>query len=251
MCLNAGAQGRQDAESETLIPCRGGFFDTAHTLRAEGFGASEDGTGRQNLVPVAFAQNTRDEVRLFNGDGQITGALAAEPGMKQQTYIAFSSKDSGNDAVEDISPTLRAMNHADSHPNGGGQVAVAFQKNQVGEVRTGEVAGSLNTNSNASVRNTPMAIQKTAVRRLTPRECERLQGFPDDYTLIPLTRRQRREVEQEMVDYYRRTNQELSVDAMLMLASDGPRYKALGNSWAVPNVRWIGRRIDIIDKIIG
>jgi DNA (cytosine-5)-methyltransferase 1 len=56
-----------------------------------------------------------------------------------------------------------------------------------------------------------------AVRRLTPRECERLQGFPDDYTLTPVRGK---------------------------TAADGPRYKALGNSWAVPVVRWIGRRID-------
>ena len=55
------------------------------------------------------------------------------------------------------------------------------------------------------------------VRRLTPTECERLQGFPDDYTAIP----------------WRGKSE----------SPDGPRYKALGNSWAVPVVRWIGRRI--------
>jgi DNA (cytosine-5)-methyltransferase 1 len=55
-------------------------------------------------------------------------------------------------------------------------------------------------------------MQSTAVRRLTPRECERLQGFPDDYTAIPK-------------------------------AADGPRYKALGNSMAVPVMAWIGKRI--------
>jgi DNA (cytosine-5)-methyltransferase 1 len=54
------------------------------------------------------------------------------------------------------------------------------------------------------------------VRRLTPRECERLQGFPDDYTLVPHRGKP---------------------------AADGPRYKALGNSWAVPVARWIGSRI--------
>ena len=56
-----------------------------------------------------------------------------------------------------------------------------------------------------------------AVRRLTPVECERLQGFPDGYTNIPWRKKPE--------------------------APDGPRYKALGNSWAVPNVRWIGKRI--------
>jgi DNA (cytosine-5)-methyltransferase 1 len=54
------------------------------------------------------------------------------------------------------------------------------------------------------------------VRRLTPRECERLQGFPDDYTLIPFRGKP---------------------------AADGPRYKALGNSMAVPVIRWLGERI--------
>ena len=56
-----------------------------------------------------------------------------------------------------------------------------------------------------------------AVRRLTPVECERLQGFPDNYTNIPWRKQP--------------------------TAPDGPRYKALGNSWAVPVVRWIGERI--------
>lgn len=59
------------------------------------------------------------------------------------------------------------------------------------------------------------------VRRLTPRECERLQGFPDDYTLIAGK------------------------------TADGPRYKALGNSMAVPVMRWIGRRIDAVNKNFG
>jgi DNA (cytosine-5)-methyltransferase 1 len=67
-------------------------------------------------------------------------------------------------------------------------------------------------------RGQPQAIaQPMAVRRLTPVECERLQGFPDNYTNIP----------------WRKKDE----------SPDGPRYKALGNSWAVPNVRWIGQRI--------
>jgi DNA (cytosine-5)-methyltransferase 1 len=64
--------------------------------------------------------------------------------------------------------------------------------------------------------------QDMAVRRLTPRECERLQGFPDDYTLVE----------------YRKKP-----------AADGPRYRALGNSMAVPVMRWIGERIAMVDRI--
>ena len=102
---------------------------------------------------VAFQQNTRDEVRLINGDGQIAGALASESGMKQQNYLA--------------STTMQ-------------------------------------------------------VRRLTPTECERLQGFPDGWTAIPWKKK-------------------LADDC-----PDGPRYKALGNSMAVNCMEWIGQRINAI-----
>ncbi|MCU1226188.1 MAG: (cytosine-5-)-methyltransferase [Edaphobacter sp.] len=317
-CLNAGGMGRQDFETETLI---------AHALSAEGFDASEDGTGRGTpVVPVAictahtqsngsgfsndvahtlesggaqavaFAQNSRDEVRLHGGDGKTVGALAAQPGAKQQSYIAFSAKDYGADA-DNIAPTLRGMGHDRSHANGGGQVAIAFAQNQEGDVLSGDVMQSLGTNSNATGRNAPTiaftlhgsdgtasaasstevagslrtrapgsienssttaALQEQsvawsgeltastdvavtlqrggeggrvdgvmtpqmAVRRLTPRECERLQEFPDDYTLVE----------------YRGK-----------LAADGPRYKALGNSMAVPVMHWIGKRIAAVDAIL-
>jgi DNA (cytosine-5)-methyltransferase 1 len=70
----------------------------------------------------------------------------------------------------------------------------------------------------------PFVGGNTAVlRRLTPRECERLQGFPDDYTLIP----------------YRGK-----------LAADSLRYRAIGNAMAVPVVRWIGERILETEKVI-
>ena len=69
---------------------------------------------------------------------------------------------------------------------------------------------------NERVEAEALAIHNMAVRRLTPVECERLQGFPDNYTNIKDK------------------------------CPDGPRYKALGNSWAVPVVRWIGERIDAV-----
>jgi len=306
-------------ESETLI---------AHALSADGFDASEDGTGRGTpVVPVAictahtlsngsgfsddiahtlesgsgsqavaFAQNTRDEVRLYGGDGKTVGALAAQRGAKQQSYVAFSAKDSGADA-SDVAPTLRGMGHDGSHANGGGQIAIAFTQNQEGDVLSCDVMQPLGTYSNATGRNAPtiaftlhgsdgttsaasptevagslrtrapgsienssttavlqeqpvawsgeltvsadiagtlqrdgdggrvdgVMTPQMAVRRLTPRECERLQGFPDDYTLVE----------------YRGKP-----------AADGPRYKALGNSMAVPVMRWIGERIAAVDAIL-
>jgi len=70
------------------------------------------------------------------------------------------------------------------------------------------------TNQVAAVHSVSMAV-----RRLTPIECERLQGFPDNYTEIPWRKKPADQ------------------------CPDGPRYKALGNSWAVPVVHWIGKRI--------
>ena len=71
----------------------------------------------------------------------------------------------------------------------------------------------------------PCIQQSSAVRRLTPRECERLQGFPDDYTLIPWRGKPPAE------------------------CPDGPRYKALGNSMAVNVMRWIGDRIQLVETL--
>lgn len=130
--LNAGGMRRIDYESETLV---------THALRADGFDASEDGTGRGTPL-IAFNHNA------------------------QVDQMNFSST------------TLPAL----------------------------------------SCSQGPAVLNSLRVRRLTPIECERLQGFRDRYTLI--------------------THKKKS-------AADGPRYKALGNSMAVPVMRWIGRRIDL------
>lgn len=165
-----------------------------------------------------------------------------------QPPIAFSCKDFAADAGE-VAPTLRSMGHSSSHPNAGGQVAVCitgeithtlkaegFDASEDGTgrgqpiVSCREVAQTLTSNYGKQPDNTnsevgPNVVATTsAVRRLTPRECERLMGFPDDYTLIPWRGRPAHE------------------------CPDGPRYKALGNSKAVPVVRWIGERIERVLK---
>jgi len=111
LSAHGGPHRMLDFESETFI---------AHSLRGEGFDASEDGTGRGTpLVPVAF-----------------------------------SAKDYGADAMEDCSPTLLAGGHTSSHANAGVMPAICAQVAEGGSVHR-------------------------TVRRVTPRECERLQGFPE------------------------------------------------------------------------
>jgi DNA (cytosine-5)-methyltransferase 1 len=212
-----------------LVPVT--FADTAPTLSVGAHGAAGhphrqhgNETAIIGMQPVAFDTTQITSAANYSNPkpGDPCHPLAAGA---HAPAIAFSAKDHGADATSDLSPTLRAMGHADSHANGGGQMAVAFQERGREGGRTleigGEVAYALTAPSGggrAQERNvlTP-AMQ---VRRLTPTECERLQGFPDNYTAIPWRKKPASE------------------------CPDGPRYKALGNSWAVPVVRWIGRRIN-------
>lgn len=140
-------------------------------------------------------------------------------GIVQATYgipgnwIGRKPENGGN-AVEPMHDVAPCLTGADRHG-----VAVCFQQNASGELRESNTCYTLNTNSNASGRNTPLMRNGFAVRRLMPVECERLQGFPDGYTCIP----------------YRKKTADL--------CPDSPRYKALGNSMAVPCMAWIGGRI--------
>lgn len=162
----------------------------AHSLRAEGFDASEDGTGRGTpIVPVAFGISSD----CFDRSGEGSGGTLGER--------------SGLGISENVGQTLRAKRpNAVAYDMRGREGGAQFE----GPHETANIRASSGGSSRSYV------AQPMAVRRLTPRECERLQGFPDDYTLIPVRGKP---------------------------AADGPRYKALGNSMAVPVMRWIGKRI--------
>lgn len=170
------------------------IVEITHTLRADGFDASEDGSERGTpLIPIAF------------------------PEYMSSTQCA---------STEDLSPSLQSLN----------PTAIAFSARARGddgrgydrpEQVFGEVVGTLDTMKPHNVAISPshgLPVSQSqapayAVRRLTPKECERLQGFPDDYTAIPWRGK--------------------PAD----LCPDGPRYKALGNSMAVPVMHWIGARL--------
>ena len=261
--------GNERVEAEAMIP-----MGTAHTLRGEGFDASEDGTGRGTpLVPV-YLPDTANTLTSRMSKGINTEV------NEGQTPIAFTRCDDGRDASEDIAPTLRCGTHQSAQPAvafqstaGGGDAhaagddvspslraadpmavalqtantnangrgvseetaytldsangqAVAVHENNRNELREMEVFSSLTQGGGKPGQGKPTVRQGLSVRRLTPRECERLQGFPDDYTMIS----------------YRNKPAEN--------CPDGPRYKALGNSMAVPVMRWIGQRIESVTKIL-
>lgn len=198
-CLTASAQQSLDAETETLLAVR---HVAAIQERAvcenpnagpDGAGFRDDGAAytleaRSTTQAVAFdtTQITSAQNRSNPKPGDPCHPLVAGG---HTPAIAFSCKDYGADASDNVSPTLRAMGHAGSHANAGGQMAVA---------------------------------QPHAVRRLLPVECERLQHFPDGWTQVP----------------YRGKP-----------AADGPRYKALGNSWAVNCGKAIFDRIKLVEEL--
>lgn len=178
---------------------------------------------------VAFASNQRDEVREL----EVAGALAAQPGIKQQTYICRADGQTNAMEGENLAPTLTS--HAKKDPPLIYPVDESEEMKPVTlQIRGGKPGGGKGTliqhdmSATLSTHNTRTLITGDneegglTVRRLTPRECERLQGFPDDYTDIPYRNKEH--------------------------APDGARYKALGNSMAVPVMRWIGERIQMVEE---
>lgn len=202
------------------------------TEKGGGFALSEDVTPTlktDHNPAVAFASNQRDEVREL----EVAGALAAQPGIKQQTYICRADGQANAMTSVDMAPTLTS--HAKKDPP-----LIYPAEDSIGEdepvtlqIRGGKPDGGKGAliqrdmSATLSTHNTQTLItggrekRSLTVRRLTPRECERLQGFPDDYTDIPYRNKEH--------------------------APDGPRYKALGNSMAVPVMRWIGERIRMVE----
>jgi len=168
--------------------------------------------------------------------------------------ICFSSNMSVPDCQENISPTLKLGGHGGNNPPAvavdvynqtvDGQTAATLTEACGGSntsgpkvmqpiacFKGGQGSGAGGIGYSESVaptlpasdggNRTPTLLKEMAVRRLTPVECERLQGFPDNYTNIP----------------WRKSDE----------SPDGPRYKALGNSMAVPVMAWIGRRIQEVE----
>lgn len=195
-----GVSSDGDGDGTILVPM------VAHTLRGDGFDASEDGTGRRTPLVVHATQDPCVLDTAF--------ALGRNSGQENAVFSVRTANTSanGHGISEDLAHTLDQAQ---------GQ-AIAFTQNQLDEVRQLEVAGAFAAEPGMK-QQTFVAQQQ--VRRLTPVECERLQGFPDQYTRIPWGRKAAHD------------------------CPDGPRYKALGNSMAVPVMRWLGERIQMVTHL--
>ena len=196
--------------------------DISHTLTAPKGGiCSEDGTGRcpPTIVVVQGTQDPCVSTTTAFALGRNNG------GENAVLSVSLRGREGGATAElgDEVGNCLRAS-------GGGGDKAhvlapVAFTVGNLarcaGPSPSSDTFPTLTVSKGCGLSDQQPSVMTAAmaVRRLTPVECERLQGFPDNWTLIPWRKKPAEE------------------------CPDGPRYKALGNSWAVPNVRWIGRRI--------
>ena len=234
---------------DSLIPC----FAIQERAVCENPDAGPDGAGVQ--ADIAYTLEARSQVQAVAYGGnrtagslEVAAALNAKGGtgrsdFESETLIAVSSKDDGADACTDLAPTLRAMGHAGSQANGGGQLAVAFAlRGRDGGAMPemeGDTAGALRAASGGSSRS---YVAGVGVRRLLPVECEALMGLPRNWTRIPikhLASKPKSKHFQKYPDQYDRNPD----GTWTQYAADGPRYKALGNSFPVPVLAWIARKI--------
>jgi DNA (cytosine-5)-methyltransferase 1 len=219
----------------------GGYREGVGTLRANG---GDIGGGSENLVATMLDHETVGALCADSHPGAYSGQDAYTGRLIPQSIAFENNRRDGARLYGDVSNTLQAF--AGTGGGNGPMVAQPVGTDCFNGNITGDIActmGTMGSSVNASgptvmvaptltasndpsrspqsteVTNQVAAVHSVsmAVRRLTPTECERLQGFPDGYTNIP----------------WRKAAE----------SPDGPRYKALGNSWAVPVVRWIGERI--------
>lgn len=311
-------RGGYSHDDVTLVPVQCVTGEITHTLKAEGFDASEDGTGRVVPIiphaavppdPIAFdtTQITSATNRCNPQPGDPCHPLSAgahppaiafqsnqsfdsgnnyeisptlrigSNGQGQPPAIAFPARMSGTQfaSAEDLSPSLGALNPVavalrgregggtaelgDEVQNclrassGGGDkphvlalVAYTTKLHNTSSNQAGKVYEEYSTSLDRSS-PPPALLTAMQVRRLTPRECERLQAYLDDYTRIPNWTGWRKMDAGETPEELRAEGLEVRQNKKTLKWSvkdvDGPRYKALGNSMCTYVMAWIGRRI--------
>jgi DNA (cytosine-5)-methyltransferase 1 len=191
-----GSYSGQDAYTGRLVPT--GVPDVMATLLSSTAGISRPGnavTEHETYIPMTSAYSIREDAKANTFSAtelQVANALKAlQPSTQSHHAQTFIAQPVGTDLY-----------------NG---------------TITGDIACTFTADATSATHSGPTVMQSMAVRRLTPVECERLQGFPDHYTDIKSKGKQ---------------------------TPDGPRYKALGNSMAVPVMNWIGQKIQKVEDTI-
>tara|TARA_R100000655_G_scaffold17187_4_gene36879 strand:- start:7167 stop:8408 length:1242 start_codon:yes stop_codon:yes gene_type:complete len=213
-----------DVEAGFTASSFGGYEQGCGTLRSQG---GDLGGGSETLLTQG--------ADVYNGE--LTGEVA--PTVTSATGISNASGpkaiswngDVTPKASEDVSVTLRSQ-------QGGEGVGVAFQKSELrlkDKIELNEVSPTLNAETKQGDTEVNVVKENLTVRRLTPKECERLQGFPDEWTI--------ERMELELVD------NEWKPTGKVIKQTDGPRYKQMGNAVTVNVAYWLGKRMrKVIDE---
>jgi DNA (cytosine-5)-methyltransferase 1 len=201
--------------------------DLVAPLSADADKGDQDTVIATPLTKSKRAQSTTDDETWVPGEVSPTMSCFDQGDTRATTVVAFDilGTPATNAAKStDVHVPLRARQPGQSEASTTTVLAQAFTHSGYSNKPawiTGDRTDCLPSSGHGDTSHQGIGVMTPmAVRRLTPRECERLQGFPDDYTLVE----------------YRKKP-----------AADGPRYRALGNSMAVPVMRWIGERIAMVE----
>ena len=209
MCMNPW-----DAQSARVYDQDGAW----HSLNANENG----GMARDSVLCAGFKLGNSEKAHSIGYEEETSPTLNAECGGNKPAVVALDMTHACDVIREcgEQAPSLQAR-----MGTGGNQVPLTYQMNGFGDYRAAEVASSCKQRDFKD--STDLAITHMVVRRLTPMECERLQGFPDGWT--------------DIGDWVKtdKRGREIKVKG----SADSPRYKALGNSIALPFWDWMLRRM--------
>lgn len=183
-------------------------IDAAHAFKVRG-GCEGGGKGYLGSDEVAFTISTHQDQHIFSEP-----AIAWSEELTASVDLAGTIQRGGSGGRHDGVMVPHSEKQKPLDPYLGGEVTIAID------------ASYSKGCGGTSAAERPVVASNSTVRRLTPVECERLQGFPDNFTAIPWRKKGAED------------------------CPDGPRYKALGNSMAVPVMRWIGERIRLVDDYL-
>ena len=204
MCMNPW-----DAQSARVYDQDGAW----HSLNANENG----GMARDSVLCAGFKLGNSEKAHSIGYEEETSPTLNAECGGNKPAVVALDMTHAC-DVIRECGEQVPALQARMG--TGGNQVPLTYQMNGFGDYRAAEVASSCKQRDFKD--STDLAITHMVVRRLTPMECERLQGFPDHWTDIG-----------EWIDEKGKKHKD----------ADSPRYKALGNSIALPFWDWMLRRM--------
>jgi C-5 cytosine-specific DNA methylase len=214
VCAEVACMNPWDAQSARVYDQDGAW----HSLNANENG----GMARDSVLCAGFKLGNSEKAHSIGYEEETSPTLNAECGGNKPAVVALDMTHACDVIREcgEQAPSLQAR-----MGTGGNQVPLTYQMNGFGDYRAAEVASSCKQRDFKD--STDLAIINMVVRRLTPMECERLQGFPDGWT--------------DIGDWIKtdKRGREIKVKG----SADSPRYKALGNSIALPFWDWMLRRM--------